>query len=305
MKTLSQWHEECAAKLESQTGYREKISSVKTKLEDIARFEDAVRIAKKGTADKNIYKNYDQLGRAQSGYEFSSKGNKSRDAKSKKNISIEDYSEKARNFVDFYKKRPATLHPEDEPEPGVEGQAGLRTLSERIGLRDQLNESNPSAGPLESFNFPEPSGGPSPEPSSESMASDEDDEGEKNSMTDPAVVYADTVEKIDESIKDLLARLEKVQSSETHHEIKFGMDEDGKYVELPSGTSRLKQQRVTRLLENMEEIIAYLKYLQEKNSQLLNKSISRKVGLSFYRSLSFLTSVNNKMKKNLYFTKGR
>jgi len=298
MKTLSQWHEECAAKLESQTGYREKISSVKTKLEDIARFEDAVRIAKEGTADKNIYKNYDQLGRAQSGYQFSSKGNKSRDK-------IEDYSEKARNFVDFYKKRDAILHPEDEPNPGVEGQAGLRTLSERIGLRDQLNESNPSAVPLESFNFPEPSGGPSSEPSSESMASDEDDEDQKNSMTNPAVVYADTVEKIDESIKDLLARLEKVQSSETHHEIKFGMDEDGKYVELPSGTSRLKQQRVTRLLEYMEEIIAYLKYLQEKNSKLLNKSISRKVGLSFYRSLSFLTSANNKMKKNLYFTKGR
>ncbi len=298
MKTLSQWHEECAAKLESQTGYREKISSVKTKLEDIARFEDAVRIAKEGTADKNLYENYHQLGRAQSGYQFSSRGNKSRDA-------IEDYSEKARNFVDFYKKRDAILHPEDEPDPGVEGQAGLRTLSERIGLRDQLNGSNPSAVPLESFDFPEPSGGPSLEPSSESMASDEDDEDEKNSMTNPAVVYADTVEKIDESIKDLLARLEKVQGSETHHEIKFGMDEDGKYVELPSGTSRLKQQRVTRLLDHMEEIISYLKYLQEKNSKLLNKSISRKVGLSFYRSLSFLTSANNKMKKNLYFTKGR
>jgi hypothetical protein len=99
--------------------------------------------------------------------------------------------------------------------------------------------------------------------------------------------------------------MKKVQSSETHHEIKFGMDEDGKYVELPSGTSRLNQQRVTRLLEHMDEIIAYLKYLQEKNSKLLNKSISRKVGLSFYRSLSFLTSANNKMKKNLYFTKGR
>ena len=307
MKTLSQWHEECAAKLESQTGYREKISSVKTKLEDIARFELAVRIAKEETGDKNLYKNYDQLGRAQSGYQFSSKGNKSRVAK------LEDYSEKARNFVDFYKKRDAILHPDDEPNPGVPGQvvapaprpapvavvpAGLRTLSERIGLRDQLNGSNPSAVPLESFNFPEPSRGPSPEPPSEPMTPDEDD------MTNPAVVYADTVEKIDESIKDLLARLEKVQGSETHHEIKFGMDEDGKYVELPSGTSRLKQQRVRRLLDHMEEIISYLKYLQEKNSKLLNKSISRKVGLNFYRSLSFLVSANNKMKKHLYFTKG-
>jgi len=295
MKTLSQWHEECAAKLESQTGYREKISSVKTKLEDIARFEDAVRIAKEGTADENIYKNYDQLGRAQSGYEFSSKGNKSRDAKSKKEISIEDYSEKARNFVDFYKKRPATLHPDDAPEPGVEGQAGLQTLSERIDLRDQLGSTTPlpslTLAPLRTESPVEENG-------------DYDDDLSSGLMT-PADLRADTVEKIDESIKDLLARLEKVQSSETHHEIKFGMDEDGKYVELPSGTSRLKQQRVTRLLENMEEIIAYLKFLQEKNSKLLNKSISRKVGLSFYRSLSFLTSANNKMKKNLYFTKGR
>ena len=288
MKTLSEWHEECAAKLESQTGYREKTSSVQNKLEDIARFEHAVRIAKEDTVDKNLYENYDQLGRAQWGNRFSSRGDKNRDT-------LEGYSEKTRNFVDFYKKRDAILHPDDKPNPGVPGQAGLQTLSERIDLRDQLSR----AVPLASFNFPEPSGGPSLEPPSQPMALDDDD------MTNPAVVYADTVEKIDESIKDLLTRLEKVQGSETHHEIKFGMDEDGKYVELPSGTSRLKQRQAGRLLDHMEEIIAYLKYLQEKNSKLLNKSISRKVGLNFYRSLSFLVSANNKMKKHLYFTKGR
>ena len=307
MLSLSDWHQECEAKLESATGYKQN-DSKKKNLEDIARFEEAVRLYGESiggidpysTRIKNLCKNFNQLGRASWGFKFSSK-------KTFEPTEAEPDAERlpspmAQQFVNSYNKgavKVRIFNPETKALETFTTKPTL-TLADQIAFRDLLFDTTPLPSlPLANL--------------TENISSNEEASNQDNVQQaanevvyrDPQSLRQELIERIDDTIKGLLKKVEEwkyehKKTNSTHHDVAIGMDQNGNYVELKPETTRERQRSAARFLDHVDDIIQILEDLRSKNNELRNQNET-----PLTRSLlSFVTSPNKTIKKHVYFLRG-